>query len=108
MEKTKVITRSHAISIVAVMTIWLVLASIGPIDSAHSQANTSSATKNVTSAAKSMAGAAGNETMGTANKTSEAASGSMTNATQGGNQSASNSTNPLANVPIIGKLFGGK
>ena len=30
-----------------------------------------------------------------------------TNATQG-NQSASNSTNPLANVPIIGKLFGGK
>jgi hypothetical protein len=31
----------------------------------------------------------------------------MTNATQG-NQSASNSTNPLAKVPIIGKLFGGK
>jgi hypothetical protein len=31
----------------------------------------------------------------------------MTNTTQG-NQSASNSTNPLANVPIIGKLFGGK
>jgi hypothetical protein len=30
-----------------------------------------------------------------------------TNATQG-NQSASNSTNPLANVLIIGKLFGGK
>jgi hypothetical protein len=30
-----------------------------------------------------------------------------TNATQG-NQSASNSTNPLAKVPIIGKLFGGK
>jgi hypothetical protein len=31
----------------------------------------------------------------------------MTNTTQG-NQSASNSTNPLAKVPIIGKLFGGK
>jgi hypothetical protein len=31
----------------------------------------------------------------------------MTNATQG-NQSASNSTNPLAKVPVIGKLFGGK
>jgi hypothetical protein len=44
----------------------------------------------------------GNKTMGAANKTSEAA-----NATQG-NQSASNSTNPLAKVPKIGKLFGGK
>jgi hypothetical protein len=37
----------------------------------------------------------------------------MNNATQAGssssgNQSASNSTNPLAKVPIIGKLFGGK
>jgi uncharacterized protein YabE (DUF348 family) len=31
----------------------------------------------------------------------------VTNTTQG-NQSASNSTNPLAKVPIIGKLFGGK
>jgi hypothetical protein len=31
----------------------------------------------------------------------------MTNTTQG-NQSTSNSTNPLAKVPIIGKLFGGK
>jgi hypothetical protein len=37
------------------------------------------------------------------------AAGNKTNATQaGGNQSASNSTNPLAKVPIIGKLFGGK
>jgi hypothetical protein len=49
--------------------------------------------------------------MGAANKTSEAANSTMTNATQAGcsgNQSASNSTNPLAKVPIIGKLFGGK
>jgi hypothetical protein len=50
--------------------------------------------------------------MGAANKTSEAANSTMSNATQAGssssNQSASNSTNPLAKVPIIGKLFGGK
>jgi len=35
----------------------------------------------------------------------------MSNATQAGgssNQSASNSTNPLAKVSIIGKLFGAK
>jgi hypothetical protein len=45
------------------------------------------------------------------NKTSEAANNTMSNATQAGsssNQSTSNSTNPLAKVPIIGKLFGGK
>ena len=65
----------------------------------------------LTSAAKSMAGAAENKTMGAANKTSEAANSTMSNATQAGssgNQSASNSTNPLAKVPIIRKLFGGK
>jgi hypothetical protein len=41
----------------------------------------------------------------------EAAHAQTTNATQGGssaNQSTSNSTNPLAKVPMIGKLFGGK
>jgi hypothetical protein len=44
-----------------------------------------------------------------ANNTSAATGGSnMTNATAGGNQSAANATNPLAKVPIIGKLFGGK
>jgi hypothetical protein len=32
----------------------------------------------------------------------------MTNATAGGNQSAANATNPLAKVPVIEKLFGGK
>jgi hypothetical protein len=40
------------------------------------------------------------------NMTSGATGGSnMTNATAGGNQSAAN---PLAKVPIIGKLLGGK
>ena len=43
-----------------------------------------------------------------ANNTSPAAGSNMTNATVGGNQSAANSTNPLAKVPVIGKLFGGK
>ena len=44
------------------------------------------------------------------NNTSPATGGSnITNATAGGgNQSAANSTNPLAKVPVIGKLFGGK
>jgi hypothetical protein len=43
------------------------------------------------------------------NKSSAATGGSnMTNATAGGNQSAANATNPLAKVPVIGKLFGGK
>jgi hypothetical protein len=43
------------------------------------------------------------------NNTSPSAGGSnMTNATAGGNQSTANSTNPLAKVPVIGKLFGGK
>lgn len=43
------------------------------------------------------------------NNTSPAAGGgNMTNATAGSNQSAANSTNPLAKVPVIGKLFGGK
>ena len=46
-----------------------------------------------------------------ASATTEAAHAQTNNATQGGssvNQSTSNSTNPLAKVPIIGKLFGGK
>ena len=49
--------------------------------------------------------------MDAANKTSEVANSTMSNATQAGssgNQSASNSINLLAKVPIIGKLFGGK
>jgi len=92
------------VAVLAVMAVGLVLAST----SAHAQTN--SAANNMTSAAKSMAGAAGNKTMGAANKTSEVTNSTMSNATQGaaGNQSASNSTNPLAKVPIIGKLFGGK
>jgi hypothetical protein len=103
MKKTKTSSKSIA-AVLAVMAVGLVLAST-TTGAAHAQ--TGSATKNVTSAAKSMTGAAGNKTMGAANKTSEGANSAMTNATQG-NQSASNSTNPLAKVPIIGKLFGGK
>src|ERR671938_305089 len=104
MEKTK--TTFGIAAVLAVMAVGLVLTSV--TGSVHAQTN--SAANNMTSAAKSMAGGAGNKTMGAANKTSEAANGTMTNATQGaaGNQTASNSTNPLAKVPIIGKLFGGK
>ena len=44
-----------------------------------------------------------------ASKNTSAATKNMTNATAGGgNQSAANATNPLAKVPIIGKIFGGK
>ena len=76
------------------MAVGLVLASIAASSAgtAHAQAsnNTSAATKNMTSGA----------TGGSSN---------MTNATAGGgNQSAANATNPLAKVPIIGKIFGGK
>ena len=106
MKKTKTSSKS-IVAVLAIMAVGLVLAS-ATTGTGHAQ--TGSATKNMTSAAKSMAGAAGNKTMGAANKTSEAANSTMTNATQGaaGNQSASDSTNPLAKVPIIGKLFGGK
>ena len=79
MEKTTI----HVIIVLGlVMAVGLVLASIAAsAGTAHAQANnnTSAATKN------------------------------MTNATAGGgNQSAANATNPLAKVPIIGKLLGGK
>jgi hypothetical protein len=50
-----------------------------------------------------MASSAGNKTMSTANQTSAAAK-NMTNSTAGGNQSA----NPLAKIPVLGKLLGGK
>ena len=102
MKKNKNPSSSYTgVAVLAVMAVGLVLTSVAA--SAHAQAN--SATKNMTSAAKSMASESGNKT-----KTSEAANSTMSNATQAGsgNQSASNSTNPLAKVPIIGKLFGGK
>jgi CHASE1-domain containing sensor protein len=111
MERPKIITTrtTPILAVLTILAVGLVLASIASGESAHAQANMSSAAKNVTSATKSMTSGAGNKTMGAANKTSEAASSSMTNATQGGNKTAaSNSTNPLAKVPIIGKLFGGK
>jgi hypothetical protein len=71
-------TTIHMVTILGLMAVGLVLASIASssVGTVHAQANnnTSAATKN------------------------------MTNATAGGgNQSAANATNPLAKVPIIGK-----
>ena len=88
MEKT---TTIHMVTILGLMAVGLVLALIASSSSSagtvHAQANnsTSAAAKNMTS------GATGGS--------------NMTNATAGGNQSAAN---PLAKVPIIGKLLGGK
>jgi hypothetical protein len=85
MEKT---TTIHMVTILGLMAVGLVLASIASsAGTVYAQANnsTSAAAKNMTS------GATGGS--------------NMTNATAGGNQSAAN---PLAKVPIIGKLLGGK
>jgi L-asparagine transporter-like permease len=86
-EKT---TTIHVVTVLVLIAVGLVLASIATnAGTVHAQANnTSTATKNMTSGAT--------------------AGGNMTNATAGGNQSAANATNPLAKVPVIGKLFGGK
>ena len=83
-------TTIHIVTVLGLIAVGLVLASIASYaGTVHAQANnTSTATKNMTS------GATGGS--------------NMTNATAGGNQSAANATNPLAKVPIIGKLFGGK
>jgi hypothetical protein len=83
-------TTIHIVTIVGLIAVGLVLASIASnAGTVHAQANnTSTASKNMTS------GATGGS--------------NMTNATPGGNQSAANATNPLAKVPLIGKLFGGK
>lgn len=78
------------------MAAGLFFVSIASAELAHAQGN-------VTSAGKSMASYAGNKTASTANQTS-AATGNVTNSTAGGNQSA----NPLAKIPVIGKLLGGK
>ena len=74
-------TTIHMVSVLGLIAFGLVLASISSsAGTVHAQANTSAATKNIT-----------NATAG------------------GGNQSAAaNATNPLAKVPIIGKIFGGK
>ena len=69
-----------------------------------SEANTTSASKPTGGAAKNATSAAGSA----ANKTSAGAGGAAqnaTNATQGQNKTSSN---PLAKIPVIGKLFGGK
>ena len=99
--------KTPSISIAAVLAVMVVGLVLAPAATGAAYAQTDSATKNITSAAKSMASETGNKTMGAANKTSGVANSTMTNAAQG-NQSASNSTNPLAKVPIIGKLFGGQ
>jgi hypothetical protein len=84
-------TTIHIVTVLGLIAVGLVLASIASYaGTVHAQANnnTSTATKNMTS------GATGGS--------------NVTNATAGGNQSAANATNPLAKVPVIGKLFGGK
>lgn len=83
-------------AVLIVMAAGLFFVSIASAELAHAQGN-------VTSAGKSMASYAGNKTASTANQTS-AATGNVTNSTAGGNQSA----NPLAKIPVIGKLLGGK
>jgi hypothetical protein len=86
-------TTIHMVTILGLMAIGLVfLASI-----ASSAATVYAQANNSTSAAT-----------GGSNITNATAGGNITNATAGGNQSAANSTNPLAKVPVIGKLFGGK
>jgi hypothetical protein len=77
-------TTSHMVAVLGLMTVGLVffasIASSAATVYAQASSNTSAAT----------------------------GGSNITNATAGGNQSAANSTNPLAKVPVIGKLFGGK
>jgi hypothetical protein len=40
--------------------------------------------------------------------TSQAASGSSSNAINQSQQQGQNNTNPLSNIPVLGELFGGK
>jgi hypothetical protein len=109
----------HVAVTIVVMAFGLILATVGSAQSGHAQKN---ATNSASSAAKSAGGAmnktAGNMTSsggaaaksagGAMNKTagnmtSSAGGAAGSNKTSGGNASSSN---PLAKVPIIGKLFG--
>jgi hypothetical protein len=109
----------HVAVTIVVMAFGLILATVGSAQSGHAQKN---ATSSASSAAKSAGGAmnktAGNMTSsggaaaksagGAMNKTagnmtSSAGGAAGSNKTSGGNASSSN---PLAKVPIIGKLFG--
>ncbi|HZC21014.1 MAG TPA: hypothetical protein VE223_05170 [Nitrososphaeraceae archaeon] len=89
----------HVAVTIVVMAFGLILATVGSAQSGHAQKN---ATSSASSAAKS-AGGAMNKTAG--NMTSSAGGAAGSNKTSGGNASSSN---PLAKVPVIGKLFGGK
>ena len=85
----------HVAVTIVVMAFGLILATVGSAQSGHAQNATSSASSAMKSAGGAMNKTAGNMT------SSGGAAGS--NKTSGGNASSSN---PLAKVPIIGKLFG--
>ena len=86
----------HIAVTIVVLAFGLIFATVGSVGSGHAQTNaTSGASKTVNSAGGAMNKTAGNMT---------SAGGAAANKT-GGNASSSN---PLAKVPIIGKLFGGK
>ena len=107
----------HVAVTIVVMAFGLILATVGSAQSGHAQKN---ATSSASSAAKSAGGAmnktASNMTSsggaaaksagGAMNKTASSGGAAASNKTGGGN--ASSSSNPLAKVPVIGKLFGGK
>ena|ERR671926_78527 len=86
----------HVAVTIVVMAFGLILATVGSAQSGHAQNATSSA-----SSAMKSAGGAMNKTA--SNMTSSAGGAAGSNKTSGGNASSSN---PLAKVPIIGKLFG--
>jgi hypothetical protein len=108
----------HVAVTIVVMAFGLILATVGSAQSGHAQNATSSASNTMKSAGGAMnktagnmtssggaaaksAGGAMNKTAG--NMTSAAGGAAGSNKTSGGNASSSN---PLAKVPIIGKLFG--
>jgi hypothetical protein len=108
----------HVAVTIVVMAFGLILATVGSAQSGHAQNATGSASNAMKSAGGAMNKTAGNmssagkalvaKSAGGANKTagnmSSAAGGAAgSNKTSGGNSSSSN---PLAKVPIIGKLFG--
>ena len=101
----------HVAVTIVVMAFGLILATVGSAQSGHAQNATSSASNAMKSAGGAMNKTGGNMTSAaggamnkTAGKMTSAAGGAAgANKTSGGNASSSN---PLAKVPIIGKLFG--
>lgn len=99
--------KTHIVVVTTVLLAFgLILATVGSAGLGHAQKNaTSSASKALKSAGAAVKGKASNMTSsagGAANKTAGGA------ANKTGNATSSSSSNPLAKVPIIGKLFGGK